>query len=268
MKYCRNCGTQLQESMMFCGSCGANINTGTAAPRKTGGLALPDFLMAFLKSPSKAIKEKTVSPALAIIVLVLMPVSMFLSSYATIWRAITDQIQVAGTYIDGRWHTATEIRAHILSEQFNMGAGFGSTVLHALISFCLFLAVIVIVMKCLGHSENFDVGQLFYLMAFITIVNTAFYFILALVTLVSSSWGGYMIGLTHFTLNGHSEQLPLMPHNSILLAAVICVLLYLVVKRVFNASTEKTITAIVIASLVNWTYQAFAAERILYALYN
>lgn len=230
------------------------------------GHAMPGFFSSFLSSPSKAIQDEYVSQGIAVIVLFLSAVSTFLVTYATSWRAITDQAQMMVNYrITGE--SVAEIRARIMSN-FDWGAAFGTTVIHTFIAFFILLSTIYLVMKFRGHIGNIDTGLFFSLAACITVVSTAYTFVASIVMFMSSSWGGFMSGLITISINGHTETLPPMPHNSIMLSALGALLLYLVVKRVFRSSTEDSIIAVAIASVFNWTYQAFSVERIFYALYN
>ena len=237
-----------------------------AGPSIPAGYSQPGFFSMFLSSPSKAIENGYVSPGFATFVLFLSPLSVFLTTYATSWRTITGQAQIM---VDNRWtsESVAEIRTRAMGN-FDWGAVFGTTVLHMLIAFFILLFTVYLVMKVRGHYGIIDSNQFFSLAACITIVGTAFAFITSLVMFMSSSWGGYIAGLVTISVNGHTETLPPTPHNSILLAAVGVILLYLVVKKVFRASTEDAIIAVSVASVVNWTYQAFALERIFYALYN
>ena len=231
----------------------------------TGYFQLGFFPM-FLSSPLKAIENGHVSPGFATFVLFLSPLSVFLTIYATSWRAITDHAQIM---VANRWtsESVAEIRTRAMGN-LDWGAAFGATVLHMLIAFFILLFTVYLVMKVRGHYGSIDSNQFFSLAACITIVGTAFAVITSLVMFMSSSWGGFIAGLVTFTINGHTETMPPTPHNSILLAAVGVILLFLVVKRIFRASTEDAIIAVSVASVLNWTYQAFAFERVFYALYN
>ena len=305
MKFCANCGSKLEEGKPFCWNCGTQVIVGentagshstdthesdtdissphdtthesdvdipspratskhskhskhSAGPRSPApssfgqssavGHSMPSFFSSFLSSPSKAIQDEYVSPGVAAIILILSPLSTFLLTYATSWRAATD---LSRMIVDLNW-----------------SAAFGATVLHTLIAFFILLATVYLVMKIRGHNDNVDTGLFFSLAACITIVSTAYTIVTSLVMFVSSSWGGFMAGLVTISIRGHTETMPPMPHNSIMLSAVSALLLFLVVKRVFRSSTEDTICAIAVASIANWTYQAFGVERIFYALYN
>ena len=93
------------------------------------------FFSTFLSSPSEAIEDGIINPAAAAFVLFLSPLSTFLVTYATTWRAVTDQAQEMA---DNPWAfgavSVPEVRAQIM-DNFDWGAAFGSTVLHLLIAF-------------------------------------------------------------------------------------------------------------------------------------
>ena len=243
----------------------------SAAPPYAGstnlaGYSQPGFFSKFLSSPSKAIETEFVNPTFAAFILFLSPLSAFLLAYATSWRTITDQARMM---VDNRWtsDSVAEIRNRAM-DNLDWFAAFGNAVLHLLIAFFILLFAVYFVLKIRGHYGLIDSGQFFSLAACTTIVGTSFSVISSLVMFMSSSWGGYISGMITISVGGHTETLPPMPHNSILLSAVGALLLFLVVKRVFRASTEDTIIAVSIASILNWTYQAFALERIFNALYN
>ena len=224
------------------------------------------FLTSFLSSPSKAIKEGYVSPVVAVALLLLSPLAQFLSVYAASWRTVTDQAQMM---IDNRWTTdsVTVIRSRVM-EEFNWAAALGATFLHILIAFFIGFALIFLIIKIRGHNGAIETDQFFSLAAFITIIGTVYTAVTSLVMFASSSWGGFMAGIVTITMNGHTETLPPIPQISILFSAIHVVLLYMVVKRIFKCSTENAVIAISVASIASFTYQAFAVERIFYALYG
>ena len=225
----------------------------------------PNIFSSFLSSPLKTIQEGYVNPAIAVIILLLVPLSSFLSFYAGTWRYFTDTAQML---VDNRLtvYSVTVIRIMFM-DQINWTAAFGNTVAHYLIVFFIYLLVIYLVMKIRGHAGAIDAVQFFSLSALISIIFVVYMLIASLVMFISFSWGGFMFGELPpiGTDEAYAFAMGTAPYQSMVLAAVSSILHFVAVKRIFKCSTENAVIAIVIAALVSYTYQMFATERVLYA---
>jgi hypothetical protein len=240
----------MEANVAFCAKCGNRSDAAPApvsvqAPRPaSAGPPAFSSAMPFLKDvfvkPVTVIKEGFIDPAFAVLLFALVPLSAYLLKYATMWRTITDMV----TPWSGM-RSVSAMRSEAF-EEINFGSAFGNTILHYLIALAILVVIPIAVVKILGHKKPFNFNQMFTLAAVTTFFTTLVTTLAALVMFMSADWGMYLVTAV----------------DSALFNLVPMLLLFFVIKRVFEVATEKAAVAAVIATILFHTYVLFGTERI------
>lgn len=261
MAFCSSCGNELQNDVKFCANCG-NATDAAAQTTKTGGTAnevaavTVGFLKEFFLSPATAVGNANVSTGGAIVLLALMPISMFLFLYAFLWRTITETARLMrATWWGGNPPSVRELRSEAfdeLGEYFSLGSAAFETILHVAVWFVVIMLVTFLFFKFVSAGKQTTIGEMFPIFAVITFPWTIFLILGALLMFFNMSAGLGFVVVAYIPIGTISFWL--------LYAAA--------VKRTYNPSTEHIVYCGIITYILATMYSAFGMWRVAGALFG
>ncbi|MCL2356969.1 MAG: zinc ribbon domain-containing protein [Defluviitaleaceae bacterium] len=255
-KFCVSCGNQLQEDSKFCPGCGASSDVKeanqTVSTANTTATAAIGFLKHFVKNPATAIKTSEIGTPEAIVYLALLPISMFLLMYATVWRTVTSMARAARDALGvmgGLLPSVSEIRSEFfdeLSGALSLGSVVFEPLFHVSVWFALFIFIPSLFFKFVGSEKKPKVGEVFPIFAAATLPYTILYALSALIIFLNLGAGFAFI---------------LVASTALGTVAAWC-LYAAALKRLFDASTEHAVYCSCLAYVVTSMYALFGFYRV------
>ena len=275
MNFCTKCGAKLEKAGAPCPKCAV-----AAKEPAPAGLAYAPPPERESVATRRGFLESFTNPELrpglpsGLVFLFLSFIASFAAMWATVFRSIT------GGY--GRDIGRGLAFGRAILAELSWGSAFAATVLHLAAAFCILVAATALAMAGAkprnGGSWIGGLRALAALAGQAHIPAMALGFATAAVAFfLSPDWGIRISWMPGFpTARDALFHMPgdmagaaaFMPNFSLIAAASVFALLALSARQVYAAPTARAAFAAAAGVVASWAYQAFAAERILQALFG